>query len=749
MTSAYFVTLLEDTMADYQPRPRLDRIFPLSEACVYPGVDYADMVWYMPASEETPWRLWMLTPACAPTVAIDHHRFEPVSVGEGDTHWVDFGRVSQPLTLPERGFGQLRVWGVAPDELAASYVVTTTRTDLSLSGTLEDAERAMWGIARSQVGRTYISPSTVPVGTPTTFRLVYEASRTGLPAGALVRICVPHAFAEPQMDRPDDSGYLSIAGDGASGEAVAETLFVGLTDESHEKVDIVVRIPEGLRPGARLSITYRTDFTYLFPVTYEETDRRYWYSRMPPLSLAVALSEDHPFVAAPRAQGHTVRYVARRAERLHLFLPGRRPEGQDVALKGTFTDRFRNVATDDPALLPRLVLECANREGHVTSVGSLDVSQNLADSSRFVVPLPRLTPGVYRVKAYTEHTKTLMAVSNPLHIVPEGDAAPALYWGEIHGHSEMSDGVGSFEYMFRHARDYGALDFAAGADHACYFSDNQWQWMQDSVNHFDDPGRFCALIGYEWAGAQGHRNIYTSGERLDLYRGMYEPTHDIATVWRELHGRRDVVAGPHVHHSGRFWDGHDGDVVRFFEIYSMWGNYEHLANDFLNGGARLGFTGGGDCHDGRCHFSSRAEGLAGEVPHTFAIGIKYPCGITGALMPRLDRQSLVHALRERQTYATTGARMLVDFDVSGVAMGGAGSVECPVARAEIHACDTVERVSLVRDGVAVCDDAWGQLDGTWSYTDNEATPGSHWYYLKVTQADGEMAWTSPVWIEVQ
>jgi len=525
-------------------------------------------------------------------------------------------------------------------------------------------------------------------------------------------------------------------------------VFIGLSSESHEKVDVIYSLPDGIPGNGRLSVRYRTDFTYLFPVTYWETDRRYWYSRLPPLSAAVAVDERQLFVPPPRERGHTVRYVPRRAERLHLFLPGRRAQGEPLVLRGTFTDRFRNVALGDPALRPSLVLECSDRDGNLTSVGELRLAGKLTRRSGFAVPLPHLTPGIYRVKAYTQDTHALLATSNPLAVTAEADPTPDIYWGEIHGHSEMSDGVGDFEYMFRHARDYGALDFAAGADHACYFSDNQWLWMQDVVNRYDDPGRFCTLIGYEWAGAQGHRNIYTSGNRLDLYRGMYGPTRDIATVWKELHGRRDVVAGPHVHHSGRFWDGHDGDVVRFFELYSMWGNYEHLANDFLRDGARLGFTGGGDCHDGRCHFSSRAEGRAGEVPHTFALKLTYPCGITAALMPRLDRLALVDALRERRTYATTGARILVDFEVSGVPMGGERAVQRPNPRAEIHGCEVVERVSVIRDGEVLCDQAWGRLDGVWSFEDQGASRGSHWYYLKVVQADGEMAWTSPVWVEV-
>jgi len=28
-----------------------------------------------------------------------------------------------------------------------------------------------------------------------------------------------------------------------------------------------------------------------------------------------------------------------------------------------------------------------------------------------------------------------------------------------------------------------------------------------------------------------------------------------------------------------------------------------------------------------------------------------------------------------------------------------------------------------------------------------AQPGQHWYYVRVEQEDGELAWSSPIWID--
>jgi len=31
------------------------------------------------------------------------------------------------------------------------------------------------------------------------------------------------------------------------------------------------------------------------------------------------------------------------------------------------------------------------------------------------------------------------------------------------------------------------------------------------------------------------------------------------------------------------------------------------------------------------------------------------------------------------------------------------------------------------------------------YRDNDAGKGQHWYYVRVEQRDGELAWSSPIW----
>jgi len=207
------------------------------------------------------------------------------------------------------------------------------------------------------------------------------------------------------------------------------------------------------------------------------------------------------------------------------------------------------------------------------------------------------------------------------------------------------------------------------------------------------------------------------------------------------------VVGPHVAH-GRYSSEYKSDVQRFYELYSLWGHFEKVAYDFLNKGAIIGVTGGGDDHEAHGGFGPEDPDGQGKTFHSFAHVGLWKGGLTAALMPRLGRKELVQALRERQTYATTGPRILVDFSVSGVPMGGEGKAgrNGPTVAATVHGTSKIARVEVIRDGQIAQSIQGDGPDLTVKWSDGAAQRGHHWYLLKVIQQDQEMAWTSPVWI---
>jgi len=710
------------------------------------------MTLWLPPADDDRRRAWLMAPKSSPTVSIDDVSLEPKTTAGASPRWLDYGTAELPLE-----FTQLRVRGMPTEERLDSHLLVTAQLDFSPEGcSLEDAERKLRGLARCDAGSTTLAPNRITAGSPTTFVVRYTAGPKGLPDGAEVRFCIPKAFTTPQTEHPGNPGFLSV---GPPTSAVS-IIDIGQSPESHEKADVICRLQNGLGPGEGFDLSYSTEKTYIFPCRFRETDGRYWYTKLPPLTAAVAVSPDAPFISLDEKNGHILEVIPGPAERLHLFLPGLRHSSEKLSLRGILTDRYRNISPQDSPM-PDIELFLIQNTSKI-ALGKADT--RFTAPHRFEIPLPNLQPGIYRGVALDATTGEEIASSNPLEIIDETTSQERLFWGEIHAHTEMSDGSGDFSELYRHARHEGCLDFAAAADHACYFSDNEWLTMQDITNTWNAPGEFVTLNGYEWAGMQVHRNIYTSRDRLKLFRGMYPPTSNIDAVWQHFHGDDEVVGGPHAPLAhGLIWKFHDPTVERFVEIYSMWGacdfrdsalvpdwitpgGREMTVNEILQTGAKLGFTGGGDCHEGHAGFSSEDPDGQGKTSHTFAVLLLYRCGMTAAMMPELNRSSLISAIRNRRTYATTGARILLDFTAGGFPMGAEGqarNVECTAA---VHGVARIREIRIIKDGTIAWSRQFDTLDVETKWLDPHPPSQEHYYYLQVIQIDGEMAWSSPVWI---
>jgi hypothetical protein len=743
---------------------KIDKIIALDDLFFYPGAGWLDTVVHLPWTEDTRRRVWLMIPESSPTISVDDVTLEPGAVLDQKPRWIDYGAKELPIR-PQHWYGgefhQLRIHGMQVSECGGSYLVISADLGLSMEGLsgVEDVERALWGLARCDAGTTTLRPSRVPAGSGVDFVVRYFAGPQGLPAGALVRFNVTRDFSRPQISDAGEPGFVSIV------NADCELTIVAIEQSMASGIGIVCRMDEELPPTKGFGLGYSVPRTYIYPVEFHETERRYPYSHLPPLVASVALSENHPFVSLAQTNAHSLKVVPGRSERLHLFLPGRRFASEELSLKGTFTDRYRNSPPSGPIDVDIVIWLESEEYRH--PLGS--PAEHFVTRHRFEIPLPRLAPGVYRAVAYRTGTRDRVASSNPLAVVREGDGnRHRVYWGEFHSHTEMSDGIGEYGELYRHAREEGCLEFAAATDHAEFFTDNAWLWMQDVTNSWNQPGSFVTLVGYETEGKQRDRNVYTSRSRLKLFRGRYPPTSSLDVVWGHFHGDENVVGGVHalLAHgvAWEHWQHHDPSVERFLEIYSMWGANDFrdgplvpdwldewiaqgiikppmTANELLQKGAKLGFTGGGDCHQGHCGFVS--ENPDGQV---FDAYLNFRCGMTAAVMPHLDRTSLVHALRNRTTYATTGARILLDFTASGLAMGSIGSAPEVECHAEVHGVVPLTRVEIIKDGRIAWSEELDELDVEIRWRDPEPVREEHYYYLHVIQADGHRAWSSPIWI---
>jgi len=400
---------------------------------------------------------------------------------------------------------------------------------------------------------------------------------------------------------------------------------------------------------------------------------------------------------------------------------------------------------------------------------------------RLRVSLP--APGVYRLTVRDEKTG-LEAVTNP--IVCGAENGPKAYWGCIHGHTEISDGQGTLDHYFRQMRDEAGLDFAATGDHDHpeETPDAMWDLTCAKVAEYDAPGEFVTLLGYEWARwnqtGDGDRNVYYFFNKRPLYRCEEDDCPTPPDLFAALAAADEeaIVIPHHTGCDGNWCDfrDHDGQVERLIEIYQLRGSYECSVEDgnpiperacaepmrecgyvrrALQLGWRVGFTAGGDDHVGQA-------GTDYPFPRTN----HYQAGLMCVRAASLDRRTIFQAMYDRRVVATTGARILLDFTLSGASMGSElSAAETPelkprrVITAAVHGTAAVEAIDVIRNGRVLHTATGDSPDARLEWVDEAPLaevlmdPAKFcprpfcYYYIRIRQADGEMAWASPVWID--
>jgi hypothetical protein len=390
-----------------------------------------------------------------------------------------------------------------------------------------------------------------------------------------------------------------------------------------------------------------------------------------------------------------------------------------------------------------------------------------------------------------EHGATLNPMSSARGVRTRTVDRADVVYGDVHMHSALSDGTGPPDEVYARAWMSGA-DFAALTDHDYIVGSRmtpsehaEVSWLTD---WFDRRAGFVALHAYEWTtpsvpkGA-GHRNVYFRGAAPEYVYGFKDGYADTHALQQALRGEEAFTAPHHTLWTGTDWAHADDTIQRHFEIVSAHGAFERVdgsppiaprgsmpgmsAVDGLLQGHVFGFLGGSDGHGlwwhhgvGRC-LNPWRQGLTGVVLEK--------------RMPR-TRDGVWRAMYDRRTFATSGAKMFVDFNVSGVSMGRARAEALPAPlRVHVHARVSAterrwDRIELVRDGkVAHVFAALPAAEVRLQWTDADVPSGAHTYYVRAMErsASGhddqgqddalptegcdqrvQVAWASPVFVTV-
>jgi hypothetical protein len=297
-----------------------------------------------------------------------------------------------------------------------------------------------------------------------------------------------------------------------------------------------------------------------------------------------------------------------------------------------------------------------------------------------------------------------------------------FYWGDLHAHTSYSDGVQTPVDAYRHAREVAKIDFFAVTDHDAELTFDEYADVRRQADAFDKPGSFAALYGVEWTTTQGHI-CYYMGDRFRL-------STDLESAYREF-GELRVMA--HFNHPaiGDFNHGRYSPMAAaaMYGVEARNPQEEASYIQMLNAGWRVGTDGSQDKHNATW----------GDGPHW-----------TVALAKQLSRRGILEALRARRTYSTWDRNMRLEFVVDGEDMGAAisrpaGRLPCIVDARDPDAGERITRIDLIVDGRTGTSVSPGAAAYHWR-TRAALGRGRHYVFVRVTEADGNVARSSPVWV---
>lgn len=385
----------------------------------------------------------------------------------------------------------------------------------------------------------------------------------------------------------------------------------------------------------------------------------------------------------------------------------------------------------------------------------------------------------------------LIGLSNPVFprfsrgdTMPEelgGDfpAAGPIFFGDLHvmtGSGVIASALRDTRAAYEWARDVAGLDF-------CAITNGTGLWEEDLPidDEFYEPGEFVTIPAYETYFRIGHKNVYFP----DTNHAKPPPdTSGVEAMLESLRGRQCLVIPHHTNvysESSRrtFWTEHDFSthdplLERLIEISQDRGSFEREevgGNVYFGGrgssvwsalqrGMKLGFVGGTDTHRGQP--GEVRSPLAGLDPEEdLAVG-----GLTAVIAPQLTRQGVWEALWHRRCYATQGQRTLLNFAMDNYPLGtivppdqAKKFAQSRTFRFRVQGHRPVVAIELVRSDGRVFDLTGGAEPGRATITDQftdeqplDQLPlagGAVFYYLRVTEEDGRMAWSSPIWLQVE
>ena len=360
-----------------------------------------------------------------------------------------------------------------------------------------------------------------------------------------------------------------------------------------------------------------------------------------------------------------------------------------------------------------------------------------------------------------------------------GEATFHRYFGQLHSHTQYSDGAGSLEKALEYVKDLpesANVDFVAFTDHSNYFDSknnpnveaalydtslvkdsdpsHSWATYKNTVAAFNaaNAGKKVAIAGFEmtWSGGPGHINTFnTPGIVSRNNTTLNSKTKDagLQAYYKLLSQTEGVDSISQFNHPGTtfgnfidfgYWNAVVDTRMYMVEVGNGEGqigaggyypSYEQYIMA-LDKGWHVAPTNNQDNHKGRWGNANDARDVI--------------------LTDDFTEDGIYAALRARRMYATEDKNLEIDYTVNGNMMGSIIDVpetlNFEISFNDPDRTDSIAKVELVVNSGKVAytwDSAADLAKGSVSV---ELAPEYTYYFVRVTEGDGDLAVTAPVWV---
>ena len=360
-----------------------------------------------------------------------------------------------------------------------------------------------------------------------------------------------------------------------------------------------------------------------------------------------------------------------------------------------------------------------------------------------------------------------------------GEATFQRYFGQLHSHTQYSDGAGSLDSALAYVKalpDNANVDFVAFTDHSNYFDSknnpnveaalydtslvkdsdpsHSWATYKNTVAAFNaaNAGKMVAIAGFEmtWSGGPGHINTFnTPGIVSRNNTTLNNKTKDagLQAYYKLLSQKEGANSISQFNHPGTtfgnfidfgYWDAVVDTRMYMVEVGNGEGqigaggyypSYEQYIMA-LDKGWHVAPTNNQDNHKGRWGNANDARDVI--------------------LTDDFTEDGIYAALRARRMYATEDKNLELDYTVNGNMMGSIIDVPAKlnfeISFNDPDRTDSIAKVELVVNS--------GKVAYTWNSAADlakgsvsvELAPEYTYYFVRVTEGDGDLAVTAPVWV---